>query len=181
MEDVMRRDGLYGFEYVEEDGRRVASEERKNHNIKSLWQRNHEIVNLAARGFKQTEIAEILGITPQTVSNTLNSQLGKMKLSDIRKSRDDEARVVSEKINALTRKALRVYDEIFENPNGEATLKDRKDVADTIVLELSGLRAPTKSITATLSAEEIAEFKSRGRAAAAQEGVTIDVSPEGGE
>ena len=82
MEDVQRIDNLYGFEFREPDKRRVPTEERKTYDIQSLWQRNHEIINLAARGFNNVTIAEILNINPQTVSNTLNSELGKRKLSE---------------------------------------------------------------------------------------------------
>lgn len=164
MEGVQSRKGLYGLEFREPDLRR--SGERKTYDIKQLWQRNHEIVNLAARGFKQVDIAEILGITPATVSNTLNSELGEKKLSDIRLGRDKEAKKVTEKIRVLTNKALQTYHEIFDDESGECNLRDKKAVADTVVLELSGLRAPTKihSVNATyqLTKEELEGFKQRG-------------------
>lgn len=182
MDGIATRDGLYGLDYREEDKRRVEAEERKTYDIKQLWQRHHEIVNLAARGFKQTEIAEILNINPQTVSNTLNSQLGKEKLADIRLERDQEAKKISEKVRVLTNKALQVYHEIFDNENGTATLKERKDVADTVLLELSGLRVPTKiqaqSVHTVLTPEELNEFKRRGIAAARESGLVIDVPQE---
>jgi len=180
-----QRQALYGFDYREPDERRVAPEERKTYDIKGMWQRHHEIVRLAARGFKQTEIAEILNITPQTVSNTLNSQLGQEKLSEIRLESDDEAKKVSEKIRILTSEALKVYNEIFANESGEATLRDRKDAADTVLLELSGLRAPTKiqshSVTTTLTLDELEGFKQRGIAALREAGKIVDIIPEPSE
>ena len=175
MEGVPTRKGLYGFDYREPDRRRT--DERKSPNIKSLWQRNHEIVNLAARGFKNTEIAEILNITPQTVSNTLNSELGERKLSELRSDRDEEAKKVQEKIRVLTEKALNTYHEIFDDESGECSLKDKKAAADTVVLELSGLRAPTKiqsqSLNMHLTNEELEEFKKRGMKAAEESGMII--------
>ncbi|MBU2395666.1 MAG: hypothetical protein KKH70_20220, partial [Gammaproteobacteria bacterium] len=61
MQDVQTREGLYGFDFREVDLRRVAEgEEKKTYNIKQLWQRSHEIINLAAQGFKNVDIAEIL-------------------------------------------------------------------------------------------------------------------------
>jgi len=55
-------------------------------------------------------------------------------------------------------------------------------VADTVLLELSGLRAPTRiqshSVHTVLSAEELEEFKKRGIAAARESGLVIDVPPE---
>ena len=177
--EILSRNGLYGFEMREPDERRVDELERKTYNIKQLWQRNHEIVNLAARGFKQTEIAEILNINPQTVSNTLNSELGQHKLSEIRLERDEEAKKVSEKIRVLTNKALQVYHEIFDDESGECTLKDKKGTADTVLLELSGLRAPTRihsqHISTTLTSEELEEFKRRGIQAARESGMIVEV------
>jgi len=175
---IERRDGLYGFEYREEDLRRKPSGERKTYDIKALWQRNHEIVNLAARGFKQTEIAKILDISPHTVSTTLNGELGKHKLSDIRQSRDRETKVISEKIRVLTDKALSIYSKILEDESGECTLEDKKKCADTVAFELGGLRAPTKiqsqSISAVLTREELEAFKQRGIKAARESGLVID-------
>ena len=180
MDGVQTRNGLYGFEFRDVDLRRAEEGERKTYDVKQMWQRTHEIVNLAARGFKQTEIAEIVGCHPQTVSNTLNGELASKKLSELRLGRDEEAKKVAEKIRVLTDKALATYHEIFDNENGEATLKDRKDVADTVLLELSGLRAPTRiqssNVSMTLSAEEIEEFKRRGARASAEMGQVIDLN-----
>ena len=182
MQDVQTRNGLYGFEFRDIDHRRASEGERKTYEIKQLWQRSHEIINLAARGFKSTDIADILGITPESVSMTLNSELGQKKLSDIRFGRDEEAKKTTEKIRVLTAKALQVYHEIFDNESGEATLKDRKDTADTVVLELSGLRAPARihstHISTVLTREEIEEFKARGRRAAEDSGIVIDANVE---
>jgi len=177
--NIQLRDGLYGFEFRYIDHRRTPSDEpRKRYEIKQLWQRSHEIINLAARGFKHTDIAEILGITPTTVSSTLNSELGRVKLSDIRQEKDEEAKKISEKIRVLTNKAIATYHEIFDNENGEATLRDRKSVADTVLLELSGLRVPTKvqsqSISTVLTKEELENFKNRGKRAAEEIGVVIE-------
>ena len=181
-ETMATRNGLYGFEFRERDLRRKSKEERKTYDVKSLWQLNHEIVNLAARGFKSTQIAEILHIHPQTVSNTLNSELGQKKLSEIRLERDEEAKKVSEKIRILTNKAIEVYHEIFDDESGECTLRDKKAVADTVLLELSGLRAPTKiqshSVSTTLTLDELEEFKRRGIQAAKESGLIVEVVPK---
>ena len=183
-DQVQTRNNLYGFEFRTPDGRRKPAGERKTYDIKQLWQRNHEIINLAARGFKHTEIAEILNINQQTVSNTLNSELGQHKLSDIRLERDEETKKVSEKIRVLTNKALDTYHEIFDDESGELGLKDKGNFATSFLNEMSGLRAPTRiqsqSISTVLTAEELAEFKERGTAAARASGLIVDVTDEGG-
>jgi len=180
--EIKTRNGLYGFEYREPDKRRKPAGERKTYDIQQLWQRNHEIVNLAVRGLKNTEIAEILNINPQTVSNTLNSELGQHKLSDIRLERDEEAKKVSEKIRVLTDKALNVYHNIFNDESGELGLKDKGNFATSFLDNISGLRAPTKiqshSIHTTLTKEELEEFKKRGIEAARASGLIVVSGPE---
>jgi len=188
--EVQTRNNLYGFDYLEPDSRRRddqyadEGEESKPlaYEITQLWQRSHEIVNLCAKGYKNKEIAQILNISPVTVSNTLNGKLGQHKLSEIRGERDVETKKTVEKIRVLTDKALNVYHEAFDNEGGQATFKDRKSVADTVVLELSGLRVPTKvqshSVHTTLTKDEINSFKDRGVKAANGAGIVIDVEPE---
>lgn len=178
--EVQRRDGLYGFEFLEVDKRRTNRETRWE--LKQLWPRNRRIVRLAAMGYKSNVIAEILGITPSTVSDTLNSELGKLLLSEFLKRDDDETRNVALEIGVLTEKAIEVYHEIFDNEKGEASLKDRKNVADTVMLELSGLRAPTRiqsqSFSTVLTPEELIALKERGMKTARESGMFIDVEAE---
>ena len=178
MPDAVTQQSLYGFDIREPDLRRV--EERKTYDIKALWQRSHEILALAIQGMKQVEIAEILNITPQTVSNTLNSDLGKQKLSVMRKGRDEKAIEISEKIDTLAKKALDVYNEIFDNEDGTINYDLQKKTADTVMLELSGHRAPTKiqSFQATATIQEIEEFKKRGIQAQREAGMIIDIEEE---
>ena len=188
MQDVQTRNNLYGFDFLEPDRRRRVDQytsdepEPLKYEIKQLWQRSHEIVNLSACGYKNKEIAQILNISPVTVSNTLNGELGQAKLSEIRQDRDREAKKTVEKIRVLTDKALNVYHEIFDNESGQASLKDQKAVADTVVLELSGLRVPTKvqsqSVHTILSKDEIESFKDRGKQSIKSAEKVIDIEPE---
>jgi len=130
---------------------------------------------------KQTEIARILNISPVTVSNTLNSTLGKQKLSEMRGERDEHYVKVSEEIKKLTIKALNTYHQLFDSPNIDAKMK--KETADTITLDIAGMRAPTKVDTRTLHAhatiDEINEFKRRGLEAARESGILVSVADEG--
>lgn len=186
--ELQTRNSLYGFEYLEPDNRRREDQYKDGeseplaYEIKQLWQRSHEIVNLSATGYKNKEIAQILNISPVTVSNTLNGKLGQHKLSEIRGDRDEEAKRTVEKIRVLTNKALNVYHDIFDNEDGRSSIKDQKDVANTVVLELSGLRVPTRiqsqSVHTVLSKDEIEGFKDRGAQAVKSAEKIIDVVPE---
>lgn len=174
MSEVALREGLYGFEFKDVDNRRAESlEDRKTYQCKQLWQRHHEMASLLVKGYNYSQVAEILNVHPSTVSNFANSELGMLKVSELRKERDEEARKTSEKIRVLRDKALNVYHEIFENET--IPIMDKKKVADTIVLELSGLKVPTRVETASvhLTKSELDELKKRGVESARDMGILI--------
>lgn len=184
-----QREGLYGFEFRIQDARRKPLSEQKSYakgssfNIQQLWQVNHEIINLSVRGFKHTEIADILNINISTVTRTLNSELGMLKTSEIRLERDQEAKRVSEKIRVITNKALKVYHEIFDDESGECGLKDKGEFAKYFLNDMSGLKAVTKtqnvSAHYTLTKDELDDFKSRGTETAQGMGIVIEAEASG--
>jgi predicted transcriptional regulator len=170
----------YGYVIREQDKRRVPREEKKTPEIKTLWDRSQEICRLMAQGLKGTEVAELLNITPQTVSNTINSGLGEEKLSEIRGERDEEAKKRCAHINELTNLAINTYFEAFgEQGKLELTLKDRIEVAKDVMHEFSGLRVPTKiqSAHVSMTPSDIESFKERGIKAAREAGLVIDITP----
>lgn len=171
---------LYGFEMRDFDDRRSDPGERKTYNIKQLWQRNHEILRLAVLGYKSAQIATLLGITPETVSNTLNSDLGMEKLSVLRQERDKKTVDVVEEVNKLMPKALATYEKILDDEKESAKLK--KEVADTVLMDIGGHRAPAKVqgqfAHAHLIKEEIDKLKQRGIEAARESGMLIEYHPE---
>lgn len=169
--ELINPDGLYGTECIREDKRR-NNDGTRTHEISRLWQRSHEIVNLSVKGFNNKEIAEILRIDPQTVSNTLNSELGMRKVADLRQARDEEVKKDQEKIRLLKNKAIEVYNEVLDNEKGEATLKEKLQVADTVMTKFTGLVEPIKvqATHVTLTAADIEELKRR----AIESGTVID-------
>lgn len=173
-----KRKSLYGFETRVPDKR--FTERNGSPNIKSLWQRSHEIIGLALQGHKNKDIALLLNINPCTVSNTLNSELGEKKLSELREKRDEGLVEVSKEVVRLSEKALEVYEEIFDSETVSYNLK--KDAADTVLMDLGGHRSPTKvdtrSLHMTATPDEIAEFKRLGLAAAKESGYLIDLGED---
>jgi predicted transcriptional regulator len=180
------KETLYGFETREDDLRRAVGG-RRTYEVKMLWQLNHEIINLAVQGISNIDIARTLDISVATVSNTLNSELGKLKLSKLREARDELTKTTLRKIEKLTTDALTIYEEILKDPgaNKVAPIGLQKKTADTVVLELSGYRVPTKiqseGLHAHASLEEIEDFKKRGLAAARSLGKVIEVEAENAE
>ena len=159
---------LYGARLP--DARRSYSG-RKTYNIKQLWEKNHEIINLAVLGLKSPQIAEIVGVTEATVSNTVNSDLGKEKLHLMRASRDADTLDAAKKIQELTAKALLLYEQILDSEGEDsAPLGMKVNVSKHVVNDLSGLKVPTRMegrlMHAHLSLEDIEELKRRGREAA---------------
>ena len=177
MQELAKQMSLYGFETREVDDRR--SNRAQTYDIKQLWQRSHEILGLALGGMKQVDIAKVLDISPVTVSNTLNSTLGKEKLAKMRGERDEEYIGINEKVKELTIRALDVYEELMK-PTIDPKMK--KETADTVVLEVAVMRAPTKieskGLYTTATLEEIEQFKERGIEAARDAGLLIEIKKE---
>jgi len=176
MEALAETTSLYGFEMRSFDNRRALPGQRKTHDIKQLWQRNHEILRMALVGMKPKDIANILGIHVQTVSNTMNSELGRKKLSSLREKRDGDIVDVAMEVTKMLPKALETYEKILD---GKEVSKIQKETADTLVMDIGGHRAPTKvqseSAHLHLTQEDIKEFKERGIRAAKASGMVVDI------
>ena len=174
MNNTQVQTSLYGFEVREKDKRRAEPGERKTYNIQQLWQRTHEIIALALLGLKETEIARSLNIHPQTVSNTVNSDLGRKKLSEMREKRDENFTNVAEEVAKLFPIAIETYEKILQ---GEEKSRMQKETADTVLMDIGGHRAPTRvqgeHVHAYLDREAIEEFKKRGMAAAKASGMLV--------
>lgn len=170
------RRSLYGFEIREHDHRRDDSG-RKTHEIKQVWQRNHEILRLALLGHKYVDIAATLGISAQTVSNTLNSQLGMEKLSEMRAKRDADSIEVAEEVKKLFPKALEIYEEILHSDSDEISFELKLKAANNVLMDLGGHKAPTKIqgqfVHGHLTAEDLNVIKERGKEAAKARGLLV--------
>ena len=149
----------------------------RSFDIKQLWQRNHEILRLAFLGWKHKDIADHLGVTAVTVSNTVNSTLGKDKLNLMTGARDADSLDVMKEIQEMVPKALKVYDKILDE-DSQASLSLQKNTADTVLKDILGHAAPKKFegrfAHAHIDGETIEEIKKRSRAAAAAAGVLAE-------
>lgn len=159
---------LYGFEGRYSDKRRRKNGSHRSFEIKQLWQKQHEIILMAMNGYKNVDIAKKMGLTNATVGNTLNSPIVLEKLAKMRAARDADTIDVAKEIAKRIPIALKIYDEIISAPQAALSLK--KSVADTILMDLGGYRAPVKVegqfAHAHFDAEQIEKIKSRGKKAA---------------
>ncbi len=100
-------------------------------------------------------------------------------VAGMRAARDEEYIDINEKVNELTIRSLNVYEELLQ-PTIDPKMK--KETADTVVLEIAGMRAPVRirseNLNATATLEEIESFKTRGIEAARDAGLLVDVTPK---
>ena len=177
-------ESIYGFPVREPDKRVNEVDRTPRLDIKRLWSRHKEIINLDSLGYKGSEIAKMLGITQGTVSNVLNSTLGKELQELIRRQRDEKYEDLRDEVLELTEKSLKVYHEILNEPDesGRVSLMQKKATADTVMLELSGMRAAQKvdnrHLSVTLTGDEIESFKKRGLEAARASGKLVVIEGE---
>ncbi len=103
-------------------------------------------------------------------------------MSELRESRDEDYRNVQKRIEDLTIKALDIYDKVLdaEENDPEVNLDKKIKVSDTVMLELSGHRAAQKvhSVNTSATLEEIEEFKRRGREAAKEAGMLVELEED---
>jgi hypothetical protein len=145
--------------------------ERRVYEPKKLWDSHHEVLNQLSLGIPRKVVAENMGVTPQTVSNVANSELGKEKLTLMRGARDASHIDVMAEVSRMIPKALAVYEEILDADASQGvSLNLKKHVADTLVMKIGGYEAPRKldvrSASLHLNPEELEELKERGRQAA---------------
>ena len=136
--------------------------EGRKYQIKSIWDLHHEIMRLAVLGWKPVEIAKQLGVTPQTISNTLGSELVKRQMEVMRGARDSSTVDVLEEIKALAPAALETVENIMRDENSGA--RTRLSAAID-VLDRAGYAAPKviegRFLSAHLTVEEIEDIKRR--------------------
>ena len=140
--------------------------EGRKYQIKSIWDLHHEIMRLAVLGWKSTEIAQQLGCTPETVSNTLGSELVKRQLEVMRGARDSDTIDVLEEIKRLAPTALETIKGVMEDINSGARTRL---TAAIDIMDRAGYAAPKviegRFTNVHLTVEEIEDIKRRAQSA----------------
>ena len=140
-------------------------EGNERYDIKRLWGQQKEILRLVASGlYKNKDIADIVGVTPQTVSNIINSALGKQTLEILNGAADSEMVDLMVKIRALAPIALTVQEDILLDEDTPKRLKT--DIANK-VLDRAGYAPISKNMNLNLNAglkrEDIEAIKKRAK------------------
>ena len=142
-----------------------TGEGNKSYDIQRLWGRSKEILRLVASGlYNNKEVADIVGCTPQTISNIINSELGKQTLEIIEGAADADTVDLMVKIRALAPIALAVQEEMMLDETTSNGLKNK--VADKM-LDRAGYTPISKNLNlnmnAGLTGEDIEAIKKRAR------------------
>lgn len=140
-------------------------EGNERYDIKRLWGQQKEMLRLVAAGlYTNKQIAEIVGVTPQTVSNIINSALGKQTLEILEGAADSEMVDLMVKIRSLAPIALSVQEEIMLDEDTSKRLK--VDVANKM-LDRAGYVPISKNMNLNLNAglkrEDIDAIKKRAK------------------
>ena len=101
-------------------------EGNKSYDIQRLWGQQKEILRLVASGlYNNKEVAEMVGVTPQTISNIINSALGKQTLEILEGAADADTVDLMVKIRSLAPIALAVQENIMLDEETPIGLKNK--------------------------------------------------------
>lgn len=132
---------------------------------KRLWGKQKEILRLIASGlYTRKEVAEMLGVTPQTVTNITRSELGRSMLQMMDGASDQEVVTTVAKIKALAPIAAMVQEELLMDDDTSPNLKNA--VANKILDRTLGTpiaRSMSVSVNAGLTMEDLNSIKKRAR------------------
>lgn len=143
---------------------------------KTLNARHHEILRLSLLGFSNKEIADKLGCTPATVSNTLNSGLGREHSAILRAEADASALETAKRIREISPKAIELIERLITDDEAPANVRLR---AAQDALDRAGF-APVKnvnvsSMNVTLSGSDLDALKETALQRARMNGIVVDV------
>jgi hypothetical protein len=81
------------------------------------------MLRLAIAGWQPKDIAIELGVTPQTVSNVLNSALSQKLLGEMRAAANKEAITTAQRLEAMNAKAIDTLQEILDDADAPRSLR----------------------------------------------------------
>lgn len=139
-----------------------------------LHEVHHQVKRRIFLGQKNTEIANVLGITKEQVSSIRNSPVVQEQLKLMQTKADDEVISIKEEVSKLAPRAVQLMSEIMNDENVPANvqLSAAKDVLDR-----SGNAAPQQvnHLHGHFTAEDLDSIKSRATKLALENGNIIDV------
>lgn len=155
---------------TQEDRRKIDGP--RQYQPKQISERHRNILRLYALGYAIKEIAERLSCTPATVSNVVNSNLGRLHTEILRKGIDEAAMEAAKRVRALAPAALSVIEEILEDETVPSAVRLR---AAQDALDRAGFGAVKKmdvhTTSLSLTPDDLAAIKAQAMSRAAQNGM----------
>ncbi len=148
--------------------------EKREYDIKQLWDSHQEILRLLVLGKNNQQVAEELGITPQTVSNVRNSPLARERLQELQNGRDAETTQIHKRVQQFVPVALKLLEDIIEGKREDASIGLQARTAENYLGRAGhGTIQKIVSHSSTLSRDDIEAIKERARSAAREQGVMV--------
>lgn len=148
----------------------------RRYDAKKLTELHHNILRLHMLGYKGREIAEKLGCSTMTVSNALNSSLGRFQTSIIRAELDGTAVEAAKQIRQLAPKAIRLIEEVMDDDEAPISVRLR---AAQDALDRAGFAAVKKvdmrNTSVSLTKDDLESLKQAALERAQASGLVVDV------
>jgi hypothetical protein len=134
---------------------------RRHFVVSEMWDIHHEITRLLSLGFKNTQIAKRLGVSPVMVSNVKNSPVVKDQLAILRGVRDAETIDVAIEIREFAPTCLTLLKDIVDGNIDASTPLKAHTARD--LLDRAGFPAIKRieSVSAQLTSKDIEDIKNR--------------------
>jgi len=132
------------------DLRKVDKVRDPQWSVANIWESHHEIIRHIMLGYKNSEIARRMNLTPEHVSNIRNSPVIQERLGLMVAARDVDAIEISRDILKVVPKSLKLLNSIIEGTgDGEgANINLRAKVAESN-LDRAGFGAVKKVVNET--------------------------------
>lgn len=137
----------------------------KEHDLKKMNERHHQIARYKLLGYKDKEIATKLNITPQSVGQVSRSTLVKSKVEVLRGSKDAKAMTIMDDIEKILPDAVKLMQEfvnggeLFEGEQYSSADRALQLKAGKDLLGIGGYspvkRTESRAVTATLTSDEV--------------------------
>lgn len=131
----------------------------RKHTIKHMWEIHHTIARYLVAGMKSPEIAELLGVSTQMISNFRNSPVGQSHLATLKAEADANSLDLRARIKEVAPYAIDVLTKVMLDDETSSAVKIR---AAADILDRDGTvsrKIESKSIVAHLTGDQLKKIK----------------------
>lgn len=137
-----------------------------SYEAQELASSHREILRLKVLGLSNLEVAEQLGVTPQTVCNVHRSSLGRQHIESLQTGRDNSVVQIREELEEMLPLALAAYEEVLAKKVDTSPMQRIKVASE--VMDRTGYGRIQKVVTANAAnfatTEDIEQIKATAMA-----------------